>query len=365
VPCPAQAPGGILNININFGFEIQTGPDGAFQLNLPPNAVSPGGGLELAMYDASDHRVFRNVYRTQGRIFIRTDRVAGRVNPLEEVAVTVRSAAGAERARGTITAGATGLFDGRVADTGGQPIAIASTDTVELRTAAEAPVVTVEPLAFDWSPGGQPVVGQAPPGRTVQVLLRLDSGEVYGIPRTTDPAGTFRLGPADLPPRASWTMQDVVAVRVVLPTPDGHQIISQTDDFEGGGPVVDHRTVYLPFAQSPRPAAAASAQAPSARAPSARAPSEQAAPRTVPTFPGRPHASLRVDPREAWTRWGAMLRTAYDAPAPYEARAIGPADLLHLGALAQPGDSRAPARRAFHFSRPRASLPVAHITYPE
>jgi hypothetical protein len=105
----------------------------------------------------------------------------------------------------------------------------------------------VEQLSFDWSPGGPPVVGQAPRGRAVQVLLRLADGRGLTIPRTVDAAGTFRLGAEDVPPRATWAWTDVVAVRVVLPTADGHQIIAQTEDFEAP-PAPARRPVYLPIA---------------------------------------------------------------------------------------------------------------------
>jgi hypothetical protein len=81
----------------------------------------------------------------------------------------------------------------------------------------------------------------------VQVLLRLADGQVLTIPRTADAAGTFRLGAEDVPPRATWAWTDVVAVRVVLPTPAGHQMIAQTEDFEApAGPT--RRPVYLPIA---------------------------------------------------------------------------------------------------------------------
>jgi hypothetical protein len=259
VPCPGQQPGGVLNINIGFAFEGQTGPDGNFQFFVPPNIGAPGTGLELSLYAPNDHRVFRQMYRTLGRIFIHHDRVAGRANPLDAVTVILKSASGTERARAVVKANENGFFDARLTDAGGQPLTIAAGDVVLLQAPTEAPEITVEPLAFDWSPGGSPLVGQAPPGRTVQVVLRLANGQFESIARPVDANGTFRFTASDVPPRATWSYDEVVALRVVLATTNGHQIIDQTDKFESGpDQEPDHRKVYLPMLYSgKRPTAAA------------------------------------------------------------------------------------------------------------
>ena len=256
VPCAAQAPAGILNVNVQFAFPQQTGADGALQTNIPGNLGAPGTGLEIGLYAPNDHRIFRHVYRALAQVHIHTDRVAGRANPLDDVTVIVKAADGTERGRGTGKADESGQFDVRVKDAAGGAVTMNAGDTVTLQAPAESPVVPVEPLSFDWSPGATDLVGNAPAGRTVQVVLRLRSGAVYAIARTADSTGAFRFGAADVPPRAGWAMGDVAAVRIVLPTADGHQIIDQTADFEtpdGPGPGErDGRTLYLPLGYSNR-----------------------------------------------------------------------------------------------------------------
>lgn len=292
VPCPGQQPGGVLNINIGFAFEGQTGPDGSFQYFVPPNLGAPGTGLELALYAPNDHRVFRHMVRTLGRIFIHHERVAGRANPLDAVTVILRSAGGTERARAVVKADENGFFDVRLTDAGGKAVTIAAGDSVLLQAPTEAPEIRVEPLAFDWSPGGSPLVGQAPPGRTVQVVLRLASGQFVSIPRQADASGTFRFSAGDVPPRATWSYAEVVALRVVLETANGHQIIDQTDKFETRSePGPDNRTVYLPMLYS-------------GRRPTVGA---QAAP------PDAPLVRIRsVDARTAGRRWFDLLGPGED-----------------------------------------------------
>jgi hypothetical protein len=267
VPCPAQQPGGFLNINIRIGgFQQQTGPDGSLQAQLPPGVGAPGTGLEVALYTANDHRVFRHVYRALAQIFIHHDRVTGRVNALDGVTLVLKGPGGAERSRAQLTAGPTGRYDVRLKDAGGQPVTIAAGDVVTLQTSTEAPEVIVEPLSFDWSPG-HPLVGQAPAGRTVDVILRLANDDFVSIPRPVDANGSFRFTAADVPPRAGWTYDDVVALRVVLETPGGHQIIDQTDLFETGPTQPDGHTIYLPMTYTPRRATLATATGATGRAP--------------------------------------------------------------------------------------------------
>jgi|GEM_PF-2319559 len=265
VPCAAQAPAGILNVNVQFAFPQRTGADGALQTGIPGDLGAPGTGIEIALYAPNDHRIFRHVYRALAQVHIHTDRTAGNANPLDDVTVIVKAADGTERGRGMGKADALSRFDVRVKDAAGSAVTVRAGDTVTLQAPAESPVVPVEPLAFDWSPGATDLVGTAPAGRTVQVVLRLRSGAVYAIDRTADSTGAFRFGAADVPPRGGWAMGDVAAVRIVLPTADGHQIIDQTADFEtpaGPGPDErDGRMLYLPLGYSNRRAGLASLDA--------------------------------------------------------------------------------------------------------
>jgi hypothetical protein len=213
--------------------------------NSPLPVVAPGEGIELAFQTPAGHSIFRQVYRAKGQIFIDTDRVTGLTNSMAAVRLSLRGPGGAERAVATGAAGPLGGFDIRFPEAGGAPVVIRAGDVVALDAGGDHPEITVEPLSFDWSPRGA-VVGQAPGGRTVTVHLRLGDGRAYAMARPVDGAGRFTFGQADVPPRATWSIDDVVAVRVVLPTSAGHEIVSQTPDFEKP---IEPRvpTIYLPL----------------------------------------------------------------------------------------------------------------------
>ncbi|MEO8082484.1 MAG: hypothetical protein ABI780_01545 [Ardenticatenales bacterium] len=291
VPCAQQAPQGVLNVNVQFANPQTTGADGSFQTFLPGQIGQPGTGLELAYYAPNEHRVFRTIYRALAQVYIHADRVSGRANALDGVTVMVAAADGTERARATVKADGDGAYDARLTDAAGKALTIQPGDVVTVQTATESPKVTIEPLAFDWSPGVSEIVGSAPAGRTVDLVLRVTGGRTYTIPLTVDAGGTFRFGATDVPPRAAWSMADVTGVRIVLPTAGGHQIIDQTADFDappGPGPDEhDGRTVYLPIGYSNRRAAAV--QANGADAPARR------------VDPVR-----RVDPDAAQRAWGMV-----------------------------------------------------------
>jgi hypothetical protein len=181
-----------------------------------------------------------------GQVFIHTGRVAGQVNPLAPVTVVLRAAGGAEKARAMTAADAAGRFEARLADGAGQAVASEAGDVVTLEVGTEEPAITVEPLSFDFAPGSGGVQGRAPAGRIVQLILRLADGRFYQLPREVAADGTFTFGAGDVPARATWRLEDVTDIRVVLPTPNGHQIIDQTADFEAPVGAPSGPRIFLP-----------------------------------------------------------------------------------------------------------------------
>lgn len=257
-PCWAQRPGGILNFGINFGLGGQTGADGGIASFLPGGAT-PGSGVELAFYNAAGHRYFRQVYRAQARVHIRKDRVEGQANSLDAASAVLRAAGGQEQARGAAASDGDGAFDLRLKDAAGTARPIEAGDRLLLDAGGQTIDLTVEPLAFDWS-AGAPIFGSAPAGRPVQLLLRLKSGASFSIPRQADAAGRFSFKAEDLPPRGGWTLDDVAAIRLEMPTTGGHLIIDQTPGWEGPGPDQRQPTIYLPAAYRGAMARGAAAQ---------------------------------------------------------------------------------------------------------
>jgi hypothetical protein len=246
VPCPAQQQPGLLSINIGFGFGNATDADGAFQSFIPP-FIDAAAGLELAFFDANDHRWFRHVRSVAADLFIQTPEVRGQANSLDAIDVDVHGAGGAPKGSATTQAGGYGGFRAMLADADGAPSPIEAGDTVTITAGAQTAGIAVPELSFDWSTSAGRINGQTVPGGSVQLSLRLLSGQVLSIERTADDTGAFGFTSTDVPPRATWTMDDVFGVRAALRLPGGHRVIDQTTSFEG--PLEPARpTIYLPAA---------------------------------------------------------------------------------------------------------------------
>jgi len=230
--------------------------EGAFTINNIQGAPrAPGQGIEIAFITAEGHRIYRHAFRSLAQVFVGTDRVAGRATEGTSAVITVNDAGGTARGTATVKAGIGGFFEARIPATAGGPLAIGEGDVVHLEASGEAVDVAVEPLAFDWSPNN-PVVGTALPSRALTLSLRLRDGRVINVQRTTDASGNMRYGAQDVPPRANWSLADIVGVRLIAVTPNGHQLISEAGDF-AGEPVApptgrDGQVIFLPYGVSNR-----------------------------------------------------------------------------------------------------------------
>ena len=267
VPCSQQQTPGVLQINVSFPFTTRTDDEGNFQSGMPGAAF--GGGLEVALFDEEDHRAFRQVVPTRAQVFLGEDKVEGRAGPLAALGLRLLAPDGTERGATSVVADVDGAFLGRLVDGASEPVLIAPGDTLRLETAGEPEELVLENVDFDWSRDSALVDGSAPAGRTVVLLLRLEGGGVISIDRSVDGAGRFSFGENDVPPRAAWSMEDVVGVRVVLPTTGGHLLIRQTNSFENIGPGADGRAIFLPWARTGSGGTAAVEDEPAA--PSAKA----------------------------------------------------------------------------------------------
>ncbi len=230
--------------NWRLAFGGFTDDDGAFSVWL--DDYVPGEGFDVAFYPASGHRIHRTFFEPHAEIYLRTARVAGRAPALASLAVVLADAAGTERGRAAAQVGSDSRYDVRLNDPGGRRALIQPGDVVRLaldggaggsQTSVEIPV---EPLDFDYDAGREiSVVG--PPDRDVRVVLTVAAGKTYTFERSLDASGGLKFTPADVPPRANWSLADVTRVRIELPVAGGHVIVAETPP-----PVEPGGAVYLP-----------------------------------------------------------------------------------------------------------------------
>jgi hypothetical protein len=212
--------------------------------------MDPGEGFEVALFTEDGHRMYRHVYRTLGQVYVDTDRVSGIATPGQEVTVTLLDGAGAERAAAVTVADSDGRFTVRFTGAAGAELASRPGDVVRLEGSGETPEIAVEPLSVDWSEGS-PVFGMASPGRAVTLQLALEDLPDITVTMVSDQDGAFGFGPDDVPPRAAWSMADVMGARAVIETDNGHQIVAQVGEEPDVPlpPVIGgDRTVFLPIA---------------------------------------------------------------------------------------------------------------------
>ncbi|MFQ5460503.1 MAG: hypothetical protein ACE5EL_06880, partial [Anaerolineae bacterium] len=194
------------------------------------------------------------------------------MNALDEVHLSLAAADATEKGAADVAANGFGQFAAALVGAA-EDVSSEAGDVLTLDAGGQRTTVTVEQLAFDWSPGLGEVTGQAPASRDVVMILRLENNQFLAITLTADEFGTFGFTPADVPPRATWSMDDVVGVRVVLPMAGGHQVIDQTPSFvTGPQPGPAKPTIYLPTAMNQgRNVAAAVVPAPARQSTVARA----------------------------------------------------------------------------------------------
>jgi hypothetical protein len=202
-------------------------PQGAFNAGIQ-GGLDPGQGFEIALFTEAGHRYYRHVFRSLGQIWVFTDLVTGRATPSTPVAVVLTDAAGTEKGRATTIATANGTFLVHLVNASGKAVMSQPGDKIRLEASGENPEIVVEDLRFDWSLG-EPIVGNAPAGRTVAVTVNLEDGGSATFTLQADAQGTFRFGATDVPPRSAWGLADIRGVRTVIETPNGHQIIAGTN----------------------------------------------------------------------------------------------------------------------------------------
>jgi hypothetical protein len=224
------------------------GRNGQFALNV--QGLDPGEGFEIAFFTAEGHRYYRHVFRSLAQIYVHTDLVTGRATPSTPVTVVLTDAGGVERGRAVTVATPNGYYLVHLVDASGNPAKSEPGDKIRLEASGENPEIMVEELRFDWSPG-EAIVGTAPAGREVRITVTLKSGDTVNFPLPTDASGAFQFRAEDVPPRSAWGLDDVTAVRAVIDTPNGHQIIADTAPPGEPGPIeppVRDNRIYLPRA---------------------------------------------------------------------------------------------------------------------
>lgn len=223
-----------------------TDRDGRF--NTLVDAVPPGQAVEAAFYDGEGNRTFARAQRLLGRVYIDTNQVSGIGQPFALGDVQLLDANGTLRARQELQSDASGAFTVRLSDDDQRAVLIRATDSVRIRLGDETATIPVEMLSFDFSPR-LGIMGRAPAQRSVRLQLDLVDGAVLEFNRDADVNGLFMYQAADLPPRRSWDLTEVMAITATLVTLGGHEIVLEAST--GIEPPVAPR-LFLPFALRPR-----------------------------------------------------------------------------------------------------------------
>lgn len=210
-------------------------PDGRIRLALPAPALADRG-IDLHVDSAEGHRIYRRVHRPLRLVAdVASGAVTGEAAPAADVSLTLLGPDGRPRGSATAASDTGGLFEARIVDATGAVVAPAPGDriTAEAATAPGADVVqagvqsavmTVELLDVD--PSAAAIVGRAPAGRDVALVL---TGRGVGVRRIKLQAasdGRFAFRSDDLPPRSGWTLADVSAGRVELEQTGGHRTVA-------------------------------------------------------------------------------------------------------------------------------------------
>lgn len=209
------------------------GVDGRYRFRSGAG-MRPGDGMQVSFFRPDGHAFYLNTYRLQGRIFVGTPRVGGRVSAGLPVSARLLGSDGAVRATGAAVAAADGRFELHLADADGQAIPSRPGDTVRLEGGGEVVDIAVAALDFDYSVETG-LLGRAPAQATVRLDLEISSSR-QTFQRTADMAGAFAFLPAELPARAGWSLADVRLVRVTLPTSGGHEVVVEAKVAENTPP---------------------------------------------------------------------------------------------------------------------------------
>lgn len=237
----------LLNWNENYGF-WPVPSDGRIELPLPPPEVL-ARGMDLHFETADEHRLFRTVYRPLLLAAdVATGELSGQATPGARVDLVLRGLGGVTITQASTTADPTGAFavrferaqlaDGTIVEAE----AVAGSFVTLLPSATVTASMTVERLDLD--PSGAALLGQAPPGRTIELTLDVRGVGERWIALRAGEDGRFALRAEDVPPRSGWSLGDVDAGRAELVQPEGHRTVAswRAGDAPGGRWVV-----HLPF----------------------------------------------------------------------------------------------------------------------
>ncbi len=188
-------------------------------------------GFEVAYVGPEDHRVFRSVRGVRADVHVYQDRIEGRAVPRAEVAARLLDGSGEPTATGTAVTRADGSFSLRLRRLDGGMVTILPGDLIEIVSAIlpdRVEIVRAEHLDFDLVSGGA-IVGSALTGRTVDLTLKLIDGRKIEIPRVTDDDGIWGFGPADVPVRAGWNLEDVAHARARVEIGGTHSMVAEAE----------------------------------------------------------------------------------------------------------------------------------------
>lgn len=186
--------------------------DGTFRASIA--SAVPGDGVEIGVFGPDGHRAFRPVVRPRIRAWFETGRVDGRAAALSGVRAVLEREGTIIATAGT-TADAAGAYRATLRDPAGNPVPPRPGDRIDVTASGAAETVVVEPLSLDWS-AGDGITVAATPGRVVEVELQLRDRRSVWLAVAADAAGAYRLRPADMPPRAAWSLGDIARVQVSI-----------------------------------------------------------------------------------------------------------------------------------------------------
>ncbi len=213
--------------------------DGRIRLRLPPAAFRDRG-IDLHYDSAGGHRVYRTIYRPLVLAAdVATGRVSGQAVPGASVWLALLGPDRQPRSTAAAAADAGGRFTAHFEDAAGATLSLATGDRIAAlaRGGPEASVadggeqsaeMVIE--ALDVDPSKAAIIGHAPAGRVVGLLLAIPGVGSRWIERTAGPDGRFDLRAEDVPPRSGWTLADVSGGRVELEGEDGHRTVVSWPD---------------------------------------------------------------------------------------------------------------------------------------
>jgi hypothetical protein len=195
--------------------------------------AAAGPGLQLVLATSEGHRVFHALRPARAALHSQSPRITGTAPPGTRISAALLTPDAQVRADAAGDTDAAGRFRLELTDGEGEAVAMSAGDRLRLRlgrTGGDEVLLGIEPLSVDrdvlrgW-------IGIASPEREIDLQLQLRGNRLLRLNRRADDVGRWSLGPGDVPPRAGWTLADVVGLRASVGLAEGHVLLTETEGF--------------------------------------------------------------------------------------------------------------------------------------